>query len=191
MSLVPLFQAIQTQLQTNVGNAYPFGIPTNAKAQIAYIRMWNNQLADWTSEDEKKNNMYSVQFPCLLIEFDNVSMEQMGNGAQMYKDLLIKIHIIHKEIESTVKGDHEQNLRVYALADSVFAALSLYKTNGAGTFVRISHTLDSKHGNLYHFISEWKTNWIDLQQLGPVGGQTVATVTPVITESYNPKPYIK
>lgn len=191
MSLVTLFQAIQTQLQTNVGNAYPFGVPANSKAQIGYIRMWNNQLADWTSEDEKKNNMYSVQFPCLLIEFENVSMEQLGNGAQMYKDLLIKIHIIHKEIESTVKGDHEQNLRVYALADSVFAALSLFKTNGAGTFVRISHTLDSKHGNLYHFISEWKTNWIDLQQLGPVGGQTVATVTPVITESYNPKPYIK
>lgn len=181
MSLVPLFNAIQTQLQTNIGSTYPYTKPANVNEQMGYIRIWNSQIDEWIKD--KGNEMYSVPYPCILIEFQHNAFEQLGNGAQVYDDLLIRIHIIDKEIDSPVEGDHEQNLYVYALADAVYAALNFFKPTGAGNFIRINHTPDFHHKNLYHFISEWKTNYIDLSQLAPVNGQTISggTVTPEIT----------
>lgn len=193
MSLIPLFNAIKMQIQAQVGNTMPFAAPTSDKQKISYIHLWNEQLEMWRSETEQKNKMYPVQFPAILIEWKNVAMIQLGNGAQMYKDLLVVIHIIHKQLDAQGQGNHEQNTDVYALADAMYAALNFFKPNGAGLFIRKDHTLDWNHGNLYHFVQEWATNWIDLSQLQPVNGQTIpgGTVEPVIEASYNPAPFIK
>lgn len=183
MSVIPLFKAIQAQIIANIGNTYPFDKPIDDTQKLTYVRMWNHQLEKWASPKEEGNDLYAVQFPCILIEFKNLSFEWLGNGALLYNDLRFSVHMIHKQIDSPIEGDHEQNLDVYALNDAVYRALFYFKPAFAVNFWPISSTVDSNHGNLYHFITEWQTNYVDLQCVRPVGGITVAggTITPEIT----------
>jgi hypothetical protein len=191
MSLVPLFNAITQQLLTQVGAKYPYAAPVDKTQQMAFIRMWNNQFAEWIKE--KGQGIGAVQYPSILIEFSHNEFEQMGNGIQLYDALLVKLHIIDKQIDSPTPGDHEQNLYVYALADAVYAALQSFKPPGAINFVRVSHNPDFHHGNLYHFISTFKTNYIDNSQQKPVGGIIVTggTINPDIQMTYDPSPFTK
>lgn len=181
MSIVPLAQAIEAQLQASIGNTYPYATPANVNEQISFIRMWNSQFEEWIKN--KGAETIIPPFPAILLEFQHNAFEQLGNGAQLYDDLLVKVHIIDRQIDSPVEGDHDQNLYVYALADAVYAALNFFKPTGAGNFIRISHQPDFHHANLYHFISEWKTNYIDLSQVPPINPVTIpgSTITPSIT----------
>lgn len=201
MSLVPVFTAIKTRLLANVSRFTPFTQSVTEDNALFYVQMWNNQLAGWKDEYLKIANIdepsrdtttYSVNYPAILIEFDHVENEQMGNGWQIYNDLIIRVHLVHEQLDA-MDGTMEQNLDVYNLADAVYAALQKYKPPGCVEVIRQKHGLDWNHGNLYHYILEFGTNYIDSSRNEPIAGNTIAggTITPVITESYNPSPYIK
>jgi len=179
MSLVPVFNAVKAQLLAKVANVAPFTEAVNNNNKLAYVQMWNNQLASWRDSFKKvgddemvtgNNNTYVPGFPALLIEFPPpIRNTQLGAGVQIYDDLVVRIHIVHQQLDA-MDGTMEQNLEVYALADAVYAALQKFRPAGCVEFIRQNHGLDTNHDNLYHYIVDFGTNYVDGQQLEPVGG---------------------
>lgn len=186
MSLVPVFTDIKAQLLAKVAKVAPFNQAITEANTLDYVQMWNNQLASWrdsfknVGDDQMvtgNNNTYVPPMPALLIEFDNLKNTELGAGVQLYEDLVIRIHIVHQMLDAN-DGTMEQNLEVYALADQVYAALNKFKPAGCVELVRQAHRLDSAHDNMYHYIVEFGTNYVDASQLEPVGGKT-ATINKV------------
>lgn len=204
MSLVSVFNPVKAQILAKVANAKPFNQTVTPANALTFVQMWNNQLAAWLDEvkdmqfkdletaSNTKTSMYAVAYPAILIEFDNVHTDQLGAGVMAYNDLIIRVHIIHQQLDAG-DGTLEQNLDVYALQDAVYQALQKFRPPGCVEFIRGNHQLDWNHGNLYHYIVEYGTNFMDTIMVEPIGGITIAggVVAPVITETYSPSPYIK
>lgn len=203
MSLVPVFNAIKTQLEDNVATVPPFTKATNPFVGC-YVQMWNNQLKYWRQQAKKGEDiksMYSINFPALLVEFRQLENEEMGNGVQIYPNLLVRIHIVHQQLDATTgnvysasePGTMEQNLDIYILQEAVQAALNKFKITNCVEFIRKNHGLDNDHDVLYHYTVDYMTNYTDYGQQEPVGGVTISggTLTPEITETYNPSPFLK
>ena len=204
MSLVPVFTAVKNQLLATVAGTKPFnGAVTPANA-LQFVQLWNNQFAKWLDDikdlefkdleapTDTKNSTYAVNYPAILIEFYNAECNQLGRGVQAYDDLIVRIHIVHQQLDAG-DGTMEQNLDVYDLQDAVYSALQKFRPAGCVEFIRGRHELDWNHGNLYHYIVEYGTNYMDSIQVEPVKGVPIdgGVVTPVITEVYNPAPFIK
>ena len=130
--------------------------------EFAFIQMFNNQFELIESQET-----YSFPFPCCFIEFlaDN-PVQQMGNGVQIYDPLTIRIHIGH-DFYNAMDGTQEQDLLVMDLKQKVFKALNKFEPLGATVFIRFSETQDTNHTNVYHFIQDYKTNYIDQDRTEP------------------------
>ena len=131
--------------------------------ELAFIQMFNNHFDLMESQD-----VYSFPFPCCFIEFiaDN-QLIQLGNGMQMYDPLTVRVHI-GQDFYNANDGTEEQNLVVFDLKDKVFIALQKFEPNGAVQFIRISETQDFNHTNVYHFIMDFKTNYVDYIRSEPL-----------------------
>lgn len=182
MSLVPVFSALKARLLAIVANEAPFNQGVNSNNLIEYVQMWNNQLASWKDSYKQIKdddlvtgtpNTYIPPMPALLIEFDNLNPVELGAGVQIFNDLIIHIHIVHQQLDAG-DGTMEQNLEVFQLADAVYAALNKFLIPGCIELVRQApNKLDYAHDNLYHYIVDFGTNYVDASQLEPVGGKTV------------------
>ena len=131
--------------------------------ELAFIQMFNNQFELIESQDT-----YSFPFPCCFIEFlaDN-PIQQLGNGVQIYDPLTVRVHI-GNDFYNAMDGTQEQDLIVMDLKQKVFKALNKFEPLGATVFVRFSETQDTNHTNVYHFIQDYKTNYIDQDRNEPV-----------------------
>ena len=167
-----LFLAIQDYLISK-------GLPSTG-----YIRMWNNNL-----EYLEKGTDEQYQLPAIFIEFpDEIEYDQLGNGTQTVDDLRIKIHIL-QDFYDTKTGAMSQNLDVLVLAQSIYTAFQEWMPTTvtipptgiyapyAGTYQvpvgvmsRRKEYQDKDHDNIYHFIQEYSTTWIDTAMNRPVGG---------------------
>jgi hypothetical protein len=196
MSLAPLFNAIKAQLLAKVPNATPFTQPVTEDNTLAYVQMWNNQLASWRDDYKKPddleagNKMYDVAMPAIMIEFEHADMLELGAGVQLYDELVVRVHIVHSQLDA-MDGTMEQNLEVYALADAVHMALNKFHPAQAVEFIRLRHTFDYNHDMLYHYIIDYGTNYVDSSTLEPIGGATTGVLPPVLTVAYNPSPFLK
>lgn len=172
--LIP-FLAIQQYL----GTKFP---------DVTYIRLWNNNLEKLLAGEDE---IYNTVKEAFFIEFpDNIQWDQLGNGVQgvASDDLRIKIHIIQDFYDSQ-DGSMSQNLEILFLGQQVYQAFQdwmpstvtiasggLYNKY-AGTYPvpigvmrRINDYQDKNHPNVYHFIQEYSTSWIDVDMNRPVGG---------------------
>lgn len=154
---------------------------------VKFIHVFNNQF-----ELTESGKMYSFPFPCCFIEFVNDQpVQQLGNGIQIYNPLIIKIHIGNNQADAA-DGTMEQDLSVFDLKQEVYAALQKFEPSGAIPFIRTNETQDYNHTNIYHFIQEYTTSYVDQQQAEPVGG--VLSEAPLdldLTVTYDPAPYLK
>jgi hypothetical protein len=156
---------------------------------VQFVQLWNNQLESLKAKDTEANIMYSFSLPALFVEFLNLETEQLGNGIQLYVNLLIRIHILHRQ-EDAGDGTLEQNLAVFDLRDAVQLALQSFRPAGASEFIRQKQEMDYNHNNVYHYIMDYGCTYIDTITNEPIKGVT-KTATPVIDGSYDPHPYIK
>lgn len=167
-----LFLAIQEYLISK-------GIPSTG-----YVRMWNNNLAELL---EGKDEIY--QLPAIFIEFPtNIEYNQLGNGVQAVDDLRIKLHIV-VDFYDAIDGTVSQNLVVLKLAQDIYKAFQEWMptavsiaTGGfynayagiyrvpVGVMSRRVEYQDTNHPNVYHFVQEYATTWIDLDDNRPIGG---------------------
>lgn len=170
-----LFNDIKARLQTKV-------------PELKFIQMYNNQFLQ--IED---GTVYAFPFPCVFIEFVNENeIKQLGGGYQIYDPLTIRVHIGQDYYDAT-DGTFEQNLAIFDLRTKVFRALQKFEPTGAVQFIRYSESQDYQHTNVYHYIQDYKTNYIEQAMKEPVDGIETTPPTDLdLTVNYNPiKPYTK
>lgn len=153
---------------------------------VKFIHVFNNQF-----ELTENGQIYSFPFPCVFIEFQNDQpVQQLGNGIQIYQPLIIRVHIGHNQYDAA-DGTMEQDLNVFDLKQQVFSALQKFEPAGAVMFIRTNETQDTNHTNIYHFIQEYTTSYVDQQQAEPVGGITADPPFELdLTMKYDPAPYL-
>jgi len=188
------FNAIKTQLQNISSFDQSFDLNSYENSAVQFVQMWNNQLESLRTADTEANIMYSFGLPALLIEFRSLETEQLGNGNQIYPDLIIRIHILHR-LEDAGDGTLEQNLAVLDLRDAVQLTLQNFRPAGASEFIRVKQEMDYNHNNVYHYIMDYASTFVDTLTNLPVNAITTDPtsdpISPVITTSYDPTPYIK
>ncbi len=181
MPTASFFNAIKTQLQ----------VIDETNNTPSFVQLWNNQLASLKAVDTEANILYSFSLPAFFIEFLNLETEQLGNGNQVYPNLIVRIHILHR-LEDAGNGTMEQDLAVLELRDAVQTALQNFRPAGASEFTRQKQQMDYSHNNIYHYIIEYGCAYIDTLTAQPVNG--IIANPPfnlVLDKSYNPPPYMK
>jgi len=149
-----------------------------------YAHVWNNQLA--YVEDGKG---YSWPRPAAFIEIVSpASFEVIGLGFRS-ADIGIRIHLIHDFFDAQ-DGTYEQDLTIFDLRDKIISAhnvnpnvqsgLSQYCPTACGPLNCIAESQDYDHGNLYHYICEFITNFTDSKgsPYDPADGRYVEEITP-------------
>jgi len=148
-----------------------------------YSHVWNNQLV--YAEDGKG---YSWPRPAAFIEIVSpATYETIGLGFRS-ADLGIRIHLIHDFYNS--EGTYGQDLTIFDLRDKIVSAhnvnpnvqsgLSQYCPTACGAMNCIAESQDYDHGNLYHYICEFITNFTDSKgsKYDPTNGQFIEELTP-------------
>ena len=158
-----LFLAIQAQLHgSNIQLPYEYVAPL-------YVALWNNQ-AQYFENDSDQDTLIPFQRPAIFIEFLNdLEIEQLGNGVQIFDPLTIRVHIIVDQFDA-MDGTMEQNLSIFPFKQQVYATLQGFEPQGAVAFVRIQETQDYEHTNIYHFMQDYRTNYVDFGVNKPVNG---------------------
>ena len=194
MPTTAFFNDIKTQLLNIDSFDTSFSLDSYESSSVQFVQMWNNQLESLKSADTEANIMYSFSLPALLIEFLNLETEQLGNGNQIYPNLIVRIHILHR-LEDAGDGTMEQNLAVLDLRDAVQLTLQNFRPAMASEFIRQKQQMDYNHNNVYHYIMDYGCTYVDLVTNQPVNAIITnpieQPITPDISIVYNPPPFIK
>ena len=141
-----------------------------------YSHIWNNQIS--YAEDGKG---YSWPRPAAFIELVSpVQFEIIGLGFRS-ADIGIRVHLIHDFYNS--EGTYGQDLTIFDLRDKVISVkdgLSQYCPTACGPLNCVSESQDYDHGNLYHYILEFITNFTDSKgsKYDPANEQFIETTDP-------------
>lgn len=151
--------------------------------EIQFIRMWNSQTEQMEGEEGQEGSaIYPLQLPAVFVEFVNdQTPKQLGNGVQIFDNLGVKLHLVHQQFDAG-DGTHEQNLEVFTLKQKLFKYMNLFEPTGAVAFIRNGETQDYDHTNVYHFIQDYVTNYVDFGAQLPVDGVTKQPPTPLHVE---------
>jgi hypothetical protein len=158
--------------------------------EIQFVQMYNSQFDDLGGE--QGSLIYSFPMPCAFIKFDDdVQWRQLGSNQQIADPLYITIHLGHNLLDAQ-DGTLEQNLEVYTLSQKLFKGLNKYEPDGASCFIRVGHTQDDKHDNVYHFQQKYMTTYIDQEASEPQDGIIIEPpITLNLTTEFNPSPFLK
>lgn len=132
---------------------------------LPHIDIWNDQVNQM--EDQ---NIYSFPTPSVFIELISTNdIQRLGGGFSIYNNLVVRVHYVHQQLDAG-DGTQERNLTVFDQKQLIFAALDNYEPNGGGMFNRTSEEQDESHTNIYHFIQDYETNYVDVSRKTPIGG---------------------
>lgn len=140
---------------------------------VTFVRLWNNQIQ--LSEDGQQ---IPFPFPACFIDFPLIEWAQRGKGTQN-SDLTIRIHIC---FESFHTDKNEEDLALFDLREEVYLALQDFKPTNAGKLLRISEQTDTRHSNIYHWIMDFTTTYMDSVAQYPRGGVTAEIETLTINK---------
>lgn len=150
---------------------------------LSYVRVWNNQLerllggeiSDFALMNETGDT------PAILIEFVSpATIEQLGNGDQIYNPFGIRLHILHQFYDAQ-NGTQDQDLVVLDIANDIYDVFQDWMPDTVtidgntyqvpvGVMVRTSEEWDYDHPDVYHFIQEYTTTWVDSRKNRPENG---------------------
>jgi hypothetical protein len=119
------------------------------------VRVWNNQLK-WIEEA----NIENQPLPAAFLEVPALKFNRLLNAVDE-ADAIWRVHLIHEYLDAGDETTYEQDLAIFALRDSVVALLSQFVPTGGGILVRVAEEMDYNHTNLYHYIIDFKSAFID------------------------------
>jgi hypothetical protein len=136
--------------------------------------MWNNQperlmageINDFALMDEKGDT------PAILVEFVGPSpIEQLGNGNQLYNPFIVRFHILHQFYDAQ-SGEQDQDLKVLDIAEAIYNAFQEWMPEdvAVGVMTQTSVNWDYDHPNVYHYIQEYTTTFVDSLKNRPQNG---------------------
>jgi hypothetical protein len=100
---------------------------------------------------------YSFPFPCAFVEIGTDEFGQLGSNFQGI-DIDVKIHIGNDYYNG---AQFDDNLNIFALRDLAVKKLNMFKPTSSGNLVKVTETQDYNHSNVYHYILQYKTHYID------------------------------
>ena len=146
--------------------------------EVLHMAIFNdqiNRLQNIQPEGDYSQDCYAFARPAIFVEFLNPNeVIQLGQGVQMYDPLIIRIHLIHDNFHNG--GDMDMDLAIFDLKDKVFKALQKFEPTGSGLLIRTAEEQDYDHGNIYHWIMDFTTTYVDSLAAEPVG--SISTVPP-------------
>lgn len=158
--MLTLYQEIRTQIET-------------AAPSVQHVRLWNNQVR---LSDE--GQQIPFQTPAVFIDFPLITWVQKGKGTQDSR-FTVRVHIV---FESFHTDENEEDLEVFTLRDEVFLALQDFKPTDAGKLMRISEQTDTNHTNLYVWVIDFETQYLETLAQYPRNSQQ-ATVSELILDT--------
>ena len=132
---------------------------------IKTVKVFNNQLKNL--KDEKQ-----FRFPAVFVEIDNVTMKPRPGGKVQDVSATIRLHVVNN---SPTQSD---DYLIYDIKDEVQQYANKY--SGDGKFrplMRSTEKLDINHDNIYSYVIEYQTGWIDVTP--PVAPASQVTITSV------------
>ena len=100
------------------------------------------------------------------------------------------MHIIHYKLVAR-DGTMDRKIVVFDLTQKSFKRMQGFEPDKESAFFRVSEERDYYHTNVYHFIQDYKTTYLDDSAQRSTDGYSI-TVKPKITAQYNPiKPFLK
>lgn len=130
---------------------------SNNETVFKTVSIWNNQIASIAASD---NNLGIQLLPAVYIEVDNPNeIQTLGEGHQVYKDLIVSFHIAHRF--DYTNENFDENLEVFNIARALYLNMQFAKVGKSSTFTRIQEEQDYDHPNVYHFIQRYRTTLVD------------------------------
>lgn len=170
-----LYLAIIAQIMTAVLDPAKYGVDK------FFSDIWIEGTLTGMKE-KKENDTYSIQLPAVLVEILEGKAEQLGGGAQIFPDMTVRFHLIHRQ-ETDPNGNMNRNTDVLDLQEILYQTMQKFIAPGTNEFIRDYPVEDFSHDNVYHFAIDYKTTYVDQIMLEPVGGITIPgnTILPSIT----------
>jgi len=124
---------------------------TSELPQFKTVRIYNNDLQNM--DDGKVD---SFQYPAIFISFpEAVIYRDYGSGIQNTEEIAIRFHIADKYFKDSYILD------IFDLKEAVFNKIHKFQPAGCSSFVRFSEQTDENRGNVYAFIQDYKTKFIN------------------------------
>lgn len=136
--------------------------------ELKFVHVYNSQFDYLENGGE-----YSFPMPCAFVEIESDNFNQLLNNVQDI-ELVVKIHI-GDDFYNAMDGTFEQNFNIFNIRDLVVKKMVGVKPVDGGTLVKTRETPDYNHSNVYHYVIEYRTRWVDLIAL-PV--ETFKDMTP-------------
>ena len=138
---------------------------TSQVPSLAFVRIWNNQLAD-----ETDGKTYDFPKPAAFVEISIPNQHHPLGQAFSQIDAEVIIHLITEDYDMT-DGSYEQFTQPYDLKAQINAALTNYQPTQCSSLMRKSESQDYNHSNLYHYIITYICAVIDTEG---VPGETLS-----------------
>ena len=138
-----------TKLTTlNVTNQDLQLVPLNA-------RIFNNQI-----KRQKEGDIQAVPLPSAFLEVvNNAQYNRLLNGVSE-SDIVFRIYLTHWFTDAQ-DGTFDQDLLIFDLRDSIIALLSNYRPTACGNLCLTAEGQDYDHGDVYVYVLEFTTGFID------------------------------
>lgn len=150
------------------------------ETSIQDVRLFNDQFTKMLADGNPFG--YNIVSPAALIEFNPSTIQQLGDGVQIFEPIEIIIHIGQMELNGD--GDTmDEALSIFDLRNQVFFALQEFSTDTMARMFRTSESPDFNHGNWYVYQMTFTTSIADHIAQRPKNNQ-VASPTIVTSGSY-------
>lgn len=133
---------------------------------IKYVALWNNQF---NVEDEN----ISFGYPCVFIEFANITYSDYTNGVQKYQ-MNVYLHIGFESYKT-------EDTDILTLKQTVQAAVFQFQNGYETKMLRRSETQDFNHSNIQEYIIGYAVSGKDYADNLPDTDVTVTTLTAIIS----------
>ena len=140
--------------------------------------LWNDQL-------NLMNNGkgLSIQTPACYIEIEDINQERLGRGIT-FQNININFHILHTQLNGTntqlggteLIDTMDMDLEVFDIRSSVRKNMSGYNPSNCSSLLFSKEKQDSKHNNIYHFITTFRSKYMDTSA-DPYSNGTYITIS--------------
>ena len=135
------------------------------KTAQLYARVWNNQF-----QLLQAGQIEAFPLPCAFVEVVAPNKYNQLGGGITESDITFRIHLGMEQLD-TGDGTMEQNLKIFALRDSVITLLTYFEPTACSPLMHTVDEQDYYHSNMYHYILSFICSYIDKP-----GDQTVPQI---------------
>lgn len=119
------------------------------------VLMWNDQVTRALA-----GTGYSFESPACFLELRSMENTMFGSGVS-YAEYIWRFHIVHMELDAGDEVGMDQNLNVISFRDAVKQALAGFQPPQCSTLFTVNEEQDYTHTDVYHYILDMKSGFID------------------------------